>query len=104
MPGWILSPLAEADLEDIFEYTLSRWGEEQFYVYRDKLTAALNTIALDPEVVGSRSREDLFQGCRIFRVEHHYLVYRRGRDGIEVGRVLHERMNFESQTSGRIFS
>lgn len=104
MVGYLLSPLAEADLEDIFDYTLSTWGLEQFLRYRDQLNTALEKIAGDPNTVGSRPREDLFPGCRVFRVEHHYLVYRKGARGIEVGRVLHERMDFELQTGSDLFS
>jgi toxin ParE1/3/4 len=104
MAGYVLSPLAADDLEDVFDYTLTTWGFEQFERYRKRLNQALDKIAQEPEVVGSRSRDDLFPGCRVFRVEHHYLVYRKGPKAIEVGRVLHERMNFEVQTSGPIFS
>ena len=104
MVGYLLSPLAEADLEDIFDYTLSTWGVDQLLRYRDQLNAALEKIVADPNPVGSRPRDDLFSGCRVFRAEHHYLVYRKGTRGIEIGRVLHERMNFEFQTRSDIFS
>jgi hypothetical protein len=54
-------------------------------------------FAENPTAPGSRLRDDLFPGCRIFRVEHHYLVYRFQDDVIEVGRILHERMSFDTQ-------
>ena len=97
MADYILSPLAVADLEVIFEYTLQTWGEEQFDRYRRALTLALESLAKNPLARGSKARDDLMTGCRFFRVEHHYIVYRRAKDGIEVGRILHERMNFERQ-------
>jgi toxin ParE1/3/4 len=92
---YVLSPLAVADLEAIFEYTLLTWGEEQFERYRKAMTLALESLAKNPLVRGSKARDDLMKGCRFFRVEHHYIVYRVGTDRIEVGRILHERMNFE---------
>ena len=97
MAAYLLSPLAADDLEGIFEYTLTTWGEDQFERYRRAITSALEAVAADPMLPGSKARDDLLPGCRFFRVEHHYLVYRNGERGIEVGRILHERMNFEIQ-------
>ncbi len=60
-------------------------------------------VAADPMLAGSKARDDLLPGCRFFRVEHHYLVYRCGPHGIEVGRILHERMNFEVRVADEAF-
>lgn len=103
MARYVLSPLAVADLEGIFEYTLLTWGEEQFERYRGAITIALESLAKNPSARGSKARDDLMTGCRFFRVEHHYIVYRIGTDGIEVGRILHEQMNFERQVGGDAF-
>ncbi len=84
MPAYLLSPQAAADLEGIFEYTLLTWGEEQFDRYRQAITKALEAVAADPMLTGSKARDDLLPGGRFFRVEHHYLVYRCGPHGIEV--------------------
>lgn len=97
MARYVLSPLAVADLEAIFEYTLLTWGEEQFERCRKAITLALESLAKNPSPRGSKARDDLTRGCRFFRVEHHYIVYRIGSDGIEVGRILHESMDFERQ-------
>ena len=82
MAGYVLSPLAVADLEGIFEYTLLTWGEEQLDRYRRVLVVALESLAKNPSAGGSKAREDLMKGCRFFRVEHHYIVYRASRHGI----------------------
>ena len=95
MARFLLSPLAADDLEAIFEYTLTTWGEEQFERYRRAITKALEAGSADPLLPGSKARDDLLPGCRFFRFEHHDLVYRSGEHGIEVGRILHERMDFE---------
>jgi toxin ParE1/3/4 len=100
---YILSPLAVADLEAIFEYTLLTWGEEQFDRYRKALSAALESLAVDLFTRKSKARDDLMEGCRFFRVEHHFIVYRVAKERIEVGRVLHERMDFERQIGGDAF-
>ncbi|MCW1883478.1 type II toxin-antitoxin system RelE/ParE family toxin [Luteolibacter flavescens] len=104
MAAYFLSPLAVADLEGILEYTLANWGEEQFDRYRKAMTLALESLARTPLARGSKARDDLMQGCRFFRVEHHYIVYRSSPHGIEVGRILHERMNFELQVEGDPFT
>ena len=103
MPGYVLSPQAADDLESIFEYTLVQWGEEQFERYRRSLTRALEAVGEDPMLPGSRAREDLMPGCRFYRVEHHYIAYRKGKGVVEVGRILHERMNFELHVSDESF-
>lgn len=103
MSRYVLSPLAVADLEAIFEYTLLTWGEEQFERYWKAITLALESLAKNPTPRGSKARDDLMRGCRFFRVEHHYIVYRIGADGIEVGRILHESMDFEREVGGDVF-
>lgn len=103
MADYVLSPLAEADLDRIYDYTYDQWGVEQFQVYRKALNRALEKICQDPSLPGSQSRDDLSPGCRVFRVERHYLVYRIQGQLIEVGRVLHERMNFEIQVDSGSF-
>lgn len=103
MSRYVLSPLAVADLEDVFEYTLLTWGEEQFERYRKAMVLAFESLAKNPLARGSKARDDLMKGCRFYRVEHHYIVYRIGKDGIEVGRILHEKMNFELRIGGDSF-
>lgn len=104
MSGYVLSPQADADLVDIYEYTLATWGVDQFHVYHQHIETALTAIAADPMLRGSKAREDLLPGCRLFRVEHHYIAYRLGEDAVEVGRILHERMHFEKQVTEEDFS
>ena len=44
----ILSPRAEDDFADIFQYSLETWGEAQAYAYPDILDQALLTIQVNP--------------------------------------------------------
>lgn len=104
MSRYVLSPQADADLVGIYEYTLVEWGVKQFDVYRRQLENALNAIAANPMLSRSKARDDILTGCRFYRVEHHYIVYRIGADGVvEVGRILHERMHFEQQVTEHDF-
>lgn len=103
MGKYVLSLHADADLVGIYEYTWSTWGADQLHVYRRHIEAALNAIAANPMLRGSKQRDDILPGCRFYRVEHHYLVYRVVGSSVQVGRILHERMHFEEQVSGHEF-
>ncbi|GAA5006405.1 hypothetical protein GCM10023206_11940 [Acinetobacter puyangensis] len=35
MAEYLLSPLAEQDMEDIFDYTVEQWGFDQAMIYFD---------------------------------------------------------------------
>ena len=103
MENYRLSILAEDDLEGIFEYTYSHWGLEQACHYRDLIEGGLAELIADPERPKSKARDDLLTGCRFYRVQHHYLVYRVKNDVLEIGRVLHEQMNFEKHIAEKVF-
>ena len=78
---------AAADLEDIYFYTASRWGEEQARVYKARMLDALNLLAENPEMglLDTRGRS----GFRSFRVGSHRIWYRREGSALFVIRVLH---------------
>ncbi len=103
MSGYRLSKIADDDLLSIFRYTLETWGEEQLQIYLGLLETARDVISANPFCPGSRSREDLAIGCRIFRAGKHDLVYRVKEDHIEIARILHESMDFENQVAEQDF-
>jgi len=92
-----LSLQAETDLEDIYRYTLETWGIQQFDKYRNDINKTLIKIAEDPYLVNSKSREDLYPECRLYKIHKHYIAYIPDKNGIMVGRVLHEQMDFPNQ-------
>ncbi len=85
----VLTPEAEADINDILLYTWQQWGEEQRDRYDAGLDRAINALA-DFAEMGVRMPR-LFSGCRARPVERHVLYYRIMGDTIEVVRILHER-------------
>jgi toxin ParE1/3/4 len=95
--GYRLSKHADEDLLSIFRYTHHTWGEEQVWIYLSLLETARGRLMENPFCPGSSSREDLAAGCRTFRVGKHYLVYRIRDEYMEIARILHESMDFESQ-------
>ena len=88
MSGYRLSSRADKDYQDILTYTIEKWGVIQFQKYGDLLRASFKRIAENPELPLSRSREDLFTGCRILKVESHYVLYRQHDGFVEIARIL----------------
>lgn len=82
--------LAEADLDDIDDYTLTRYGDEQ----RDLYMRALEVACEETLPAFQRVAQEVPQrpDLRRWRCERHVIYFRRVSDGIEVVRILHERM------------
>ena len=93
MTRYVLSPRAQADIEDIWDYTSDRWNDEQAERYIEELRQAIETIARDPR--RGRPCDQIRRGYRKFSVGAHVLFFRVIADRIEVIRVLHQRMDFE---------
>ncbi|MCB1096089.1 MAG: type II toxin-antitoxin system RelE/ParE family toxin [Verrucomicrobiae bacterium] len=102
MAGCVLSPYAEQDLESIYTYTVKHHGLNQLDIYAGKIDRAIDEITQDPMRLHNKARDDLLEGCRSYRVEH-YLFYRVRSGRVEIGRVLHEAMNFEAHISDEVF-
>jgi len=81
---------AEDDLVEIGVYTLIEWGPEQRDKYLDLLEAACERII--PRNLKHARDVPGYEGLLRWRCERHVIVFRRVSDGIEIVRVLHERM------------
>jgi plasmid stabilization system protein ParE len=68
-----LTPDAEADLEQIAEYTLREWGPEQQAHYAELLEAGFARIAEGHTV--SRRFLERYPHLYVTRCEHHYIFY-----------------------------
>jgi toxin ParE1/3/4 len=81
---------AEDDLFEIGVYTWSEWGEQQFVKYMTLLRETCeDTIPRKLRLARSvPSRPELLR----WRCERHVIYFRKVDDGIEIVRVLHERM------------
>ena len=89
-----VSKLAQADLRDIYDYTVTQWGEEQARRYLNELLDAMGAIKETP--TRFRIRNDIYPDCRVCLSGRHLIVYRI-RDGVvEFGRVLHGAMRTRS--------
>tara|TARA_R110000737_G_scaffold333054_1_gene350385 strand:+ start:599 stop:889 length:291 start_codon:yes stop_codon:yes gene_type:complete len=91
MPTYRLSPLAEEDLYKIISTTISSWGNEQAKVYAQNIDAALIKLAQYPDF--GRERNEIYKDAKSFPVEKHIVFYRVSDNGIDVARILHQRMD-----------
>jgi toxin ParE1/3/4 len=91
MPNYKLSPLAEEDLFKIISTTIESWGNEQAKVYAQTIDAALLKLAQYPDF--GRERNEIYKSARSFPVEKHIVFYQVSDNGIDIARILHQRMD-----------
>lgn len=88
---------AVEDLSDIWNYTADMWSERQADTYYRLLIASCRKLAGNPVLFGRKYKElgsDIFG----FKVNKHIVFYRiAGDKGIEVVRILHERMDLSNR-------
>ena len=87
MGEYRLRPRAIADLDEIWEYTVSTWNEAQAERYLTGLRDALALLVDQPEL--GRTRSDLHPGLMVANYSKHLIFYLREAWGIDVVRVLH---------------
>ena len=91
MSNYRLSPLAEEDLFKIISTTIESWGSAQAKVYAQTIDSALLKLAQYPDF--GKERSDVYNGARSFPVEKHIVFYQVSEVGIDVARILHQRMD-----------
>jgi toxin ParE1/3/4 len=96
MKGYVLSPAAQADLGEIWDYSARNWGAEQADRYILAIRDACEALA-DGSRQG-RAIDDIRPGYRKLAVASHFLFYRITDAGmIDVIRILHQRMDVASR-------
>jgi len=93
MSNIALSPRAKLDLSEIWDYTLSQWGADQAEKYVRELWSAMENAASDP--TKSVDIRDVRRDYRKSRAGSHVIFFKFTDDGIDVVRILHQRMDFE---------
>jgi len=89
---YIVSPRAQGDIDDIWEYTLKRWGIDQAEAYTRQVWRHIEAVA-ETRTIG-RARPEVREGYYKYRTGSHLLFFRLIDGGIDVVRILHERMDF----------
>lgn len=91
MTRYRLTPAAQHDLSRIWDYTQQRWSSGQAETYMLEIKAAIERIADDPR--RGRTCEEIRAGYRRYGIGSHMLFYIESADGVDIIRVLHQRMD-----------
>ncbi len=110
MSHYVISPAAERDIETILAWTHERFGQQGRLRYESLLVRAIQDLVENPRRAGSLARPEIMPAARTYHLCHsrnrvkpagdrvhrprHLLLYRIREDGqVEIGRVLHDRMD-----------
>lgn len=93
MLGIRLSPLARADLDGIWTFTMAQWNETQAESYLLGLDASMKLLATNPRL--GRAIDDIREGYLKFPSASHILIYRLAPGVIEFIRILHKGSDVE---------
>jgi toxin ParE1/3/4 len=91
MGEFFLRPKAREDLEDTWSYTYETWGEDQADSYIYDMDSAFRALSAKPEK--ERPCDDIREGYRKHSLGKHIIFYRKSKKGIEIVRILHQRMD-----------
>jgi toxin ParE1/3/4 len=93
MKRYVLTPRAHRDIDEIWNYTAANWGIDQAEHYVRLIQRAIEIVADNPG--RGRICDDVRPGYRKYPAGSHFVFYRVAGAGIDVVRVLHQRMDFE---------
>jgi toxin ParE1/3/4 len=93
MAHFSLRPRAIADLEDIWDYSTETWGTVQAERYLRLINDSFRKIADNPGI--GRPCDAIREGYRKRSVGRHVIFYRTAEGGVDVVRILHERMDMD---------
>ncbi|HQN50658.1 MAG TPA: type II toxin-antitoxin system RelE/ParE family toxin [Phenylobacterium sp.] len=93
-PSYVLTPRAQSDIEDIWDFTVERWGVAQAERYVRQLQPTLEGVAARPRQ--GRACDDIRPGYFKIGSGSHLVFYRLTSDGIEIVRILHQSMDIDS--------
>lgn len=86
-----LALTAENDLENIWNYTITEWSEQQTDKYLSLIEQGFSQL-LDNPYLG-KARPDIKKGYRALQVQKHLIFYRVGAEYIDILGVPHIRMD-----------
>ncbi|MDV8002781.1 type II toxin-antitoxin system RelE/ParE family toxin [Rhodococcus sp. IEGM 1408] len=91
MTRYRLTPAAQRDLSSIWDLTEERWDARQAETYINEIRAAVERIAEDPR--RGRQCDEIRKGYRRYGIGSHLLFYVESTVGVDVVRILHQRMD-----------
>ncbi|WP_449280674.1 type II toxin-antitoxin system RelE/ParE family toxin [Leucobacter sp.] len=91
MTGYRLTPAARRDFSSIWDFTQESWDVRQAESYVTEIRAAIERIADDPG--RGRACDEIREGYRRYGTGSHLLFYIERGEGVDVIRILHQRMD-----------
>ena len=91
MKPYRLTPAAQRDLSEIWDFTEERWDAGQAEKYIAEIRAAIERVAADP--ARGRACDEIRQGYRRYGIGSHLLFFVETDDSVDIVRVLHQRMD-----------
>lgn len=85
-----LSPKAREDVEAVWLYSLQTWGADQADHYIDDLMHSFQLLVDNPKL--GRNSDNIRAGYCRYPIMQHTIYYRKANYGIEIIRILHNRM------------
>ena len=84
---YILSEIADKDLEDIFDYTFDEFGFDQAEKYLLEIEEIFQNLIINPQI--GKKRDEIKQALYSFPKDNHIIFYRILDNHIRIVRVLH---------------
>lgn len=84
---YVLSEIADSDLEDIFDYTVREFGFKQAENYLREIEEVFNFLFTNPSL--GRTRSEIKEYLFSFPKDNHVVFYRVLENHIRIVRVLH---------------
>lgn len=85
-------PRAEADLSDIWDYTVAAWGQQQAVDYLSALDRMIASLTEFPEM--ARVRDEFVPPVRIHPFRKYLIIYQTDEPDLDIIRVLHCQSNW----------
>jgi len=84
---YLLSQIADTDLEEIFDYTTHKFGLEQAEKYLLEIEDIFLHLLKNPE--SGKKRDEIKKGLYSFPKDNHIIFYRIFNNSIRIVRILH---------------
>ena len=88
-----ISPAADRDLEEIYDYVKDRFSTDHAEEYLLDLEILFDLLVQNPEM--GRQRDEVRPGLRSFPKNQHIVFYRLSPDRVRIVRVLHNRRDLQ---------
>ena len=89
-----ISAIAIKDLDEIWEYTFTNWSKDQADRYHNLIINEIEFVTENR--TSGKSMEHVKKGYLVTYVKSHMIFFKRNKGILEVIRVLHQKMDVES--------